>query len=161
MLTENMFKIFHREVQSLFYSCKFYSFKSNYDNLSCMAWKYYDYLQAKEEARRLNEQRTTEERIRLEKERQIQLEKERQAVLEEKRRKQAEIDRLERERQVYHANMPMYRKVPKFSDARKLCELSPDEICSLVKLTLENNHFQFNEKNYIQKHGTAMGSSMA
>ena len=86
-----------------------------------MAWKCYDYLQAKEEARRLNDQRTTEERIRLEKERQIQLEKERQAVLEEKRRKQAEADRLERERQVYLANMPVFRKVHKFSDARKLC----------------------------------------
>ena len=44
---------------------------------------------------------------------------------------------------------------------KSISKLSPDEICSLVKLTLENNHFQFNEKNYIQKHGTAMGSSIA
>ena len=42
----------------------------------------------------------TEERIRLEKEKQAQLEKERQEALEEKRRKQAELDRLEREKQV-------------------------------------------------------------
>ena len=47
------------------------------------------------------------------------------------------------------------------SKDKSISELSPDEICSLVKLTLENNHFQFNEKNYIQKHGTAMGTSMA
>ena len=39
-------------------------------------------------------------------------------------------------------------------------ELSPNEICSLIKLTLENTHFQFNETN-IQKLGTAMGNSMA
>ena len=44
---------------------------------------------------------------------------------------------------------------------KSISRLSPDEICSLIKLTLENNHFQFNDKNYIQKLGTAMGSSMA
>ena len=39
--------------------------------------------------------------------------------------------------------------------------LSPEEKCSLIKLTLENNHFQFNGTTYIQKFGTAIGSSMA
>ena len=39
--------------------------------------------------------------------------------------------------------------------------LSPEEICSLIKLTLQNNHFQFNGKNYIQKLRMAMVSSMA
>ncbi|XP_053388669.1 uncharacterized protein LOC128551780 [Mercenaria mercenaria] len=40
-------------------------------------------------------------------------------------------------------------------------KLSTDEICSLIKLTLENNHFQFSGENYVQTLGTAMVSSMA
>ena len=34
-------------------------------------------------------------------------------------------------------------------------------MCELIKLVLENNHFHFGDDNYIQKLGTAMGSSMA
>ena len=36
-----------------------------------------------------------------------------------------------------------------------------DEIASLIKLVLENNHFKFGDSFYLQKMGTAMGSSMA
>ena len=39
--------------------------------------------------------------------------------------------------------------------------LSIDEIASLIKLVLENNHFKFGDIFYLQKMGTAMGSSMA
>ena len=39
--------------------------------------------------------------------------------------------------------------------------LSIDEIASLIKLVLENNHFKFGDSFYLQKMGTAMGSSMA
>jgi hypothetical protein len=40
-------------------------------------------------------------------------------------------------------------------------KLSTEEICTLLKLTLKSNHFQFNNENYLQILGTAMGSSMA
>jgi Reverse transcriptase (RNA-dependent DNA polymerase)/GIY-YIG catalytic domain len=39
--------------------------------------------------------------------------------------------------------------------------LSVDSICDLIKVVLENNHFQFNGEHYLQKMGTAMGSAMA
>jgi len=39
--------------------------------------------------------------------------------------------------------------------------LSSEDICKIIKLILENNYFQFNNKNYIQIMGTAMGSPMA
>ena len=40
-------------------------------------------------------------------------------------------------------------------------QLPVDSILSLIRLVLENNHFQFNNDNYLQKMGTAMGSPMA
>jgi hypothetical protein len=39
--------------------------------------------------------------------------------------------------------------------------LSTDNICKLVNLVLNNNYFQFNGINFLQKMGTAMGSPMA
>ncbi|XP_053391470.1 uncharacterized protein LOC128554246 [Mercenaria mercenaria] len=39
--------------------------------------------------------------------------------------------------------------------------LSTDEIACLIRLVLENNYFKFCEQFYLQKMGTAMGSSMA
>lgn len=39
--------------------------------------------------------------------------------------------------------------------------LSVDDISKLIALVLENNHFQFNDINFLQKMGTAMGSPMA
>jgi hypothetical protein len=39
--------------------------------------------------------------------------------------------------------------------------LSVDSICKLIELTLKNNHFKFNNDNYIQTMGTAMGSPFA
>ncbi|XP_053391936.1 uncharacterized protein LOC128554662 [Mercenaria mercenaria] len=48
-----------------------------------------------------------------------------------------------------------------YLDKENNSKLSTDEICSLIKLTLENNHFQFNGENYVQTLETAMGSSMA
>ena len=40
-------------------------------------------------------------------------------------------------------------------------QLPVDSILNLIRLVLENNHFQFNNDNYLQKMGTAMGSPMA
>ena len=40
-------------------------------------------------------------------------------------------------------------------------QLPIDCSLSLIRLILENNHFQFNNDNYLQKMGTAMGSPMA
>ena len=40
-------------------------------------------------------------------------------------------------------------------------DLPVESILKLVDLVLENNHFQFNKENYMQKMGTAMGSPMA
>ena len=40
-------------------------------------------------------------------------------------------------------------------------DLPVDSILKLIELVLENNHFQFNSENYMQKMGTAMGSPMA
>ena len=48
--------------------------------------------------------------------------------------------------------------------ASKTCtshQLPVDSILSLIRLVLENNHFQFNNDNYLQKMGTAVGSPMA
>ncbi len=39
--------------------------------------------------------------------------------------------------------------------------LSSEDIFKIIKLILENNYFQFNNTNYIQVMGTAMGSPMA
>ena len=39
--------------------------------------------------------------------------------------------------------------------------LSSEDICKIITLILENNNFQFNDTNYIQIMGTAMGSPMA
>ena len=40
-------------------------------------------------------------------------------------------------------------------------DLPVDSVLNLIQLVLENNHFQFNKENYMQKVGTAMGSPMA
>ena len=40
-------------------------------------------------------------------------------------------------------------------------KLSSDEVARLIKLVLENNHFKCGDNFYLQKMGTAMGSSMA
>ena len=40
-------------------------------------------------------------------------------------------------------------------------DLPVDSMLKLIELVLENNHFQFNSENYMQKMGTAMGSPMA
>ena len=40
-------------------------------------------------------------------------------------------------------------------------DLLVDSILKLIELVLENNHFQFNSENYMQKMGTATGSPMA
>ena len=48
------------------------------------------------------------------------------------------------------------------SDTCNLNRLPVDSIISLLRLVLENNHFQFNDDSYLQKMGTAiMGSPMA
>lgn len=47
------------------------------------------------------------------------------------------------------------------SDTCTSNRLPVDGILSLIRLVLENNHFQFNNDNYLQKMGTAMGSPMA
>ena len=47
------------------------------------------------------------------------------------------------------------------SDTCTSNRLPVDSILSLIRLVLENNHFQFNDDNYLQKMGTAMGSPMA
>ncbi|XP_053383797.1 uncharacterized protein LOC128550001 [Mercenaria mercenaria] len=39
--------------------------------------------------------------------------------------------------------------------------LSVDSVCKLIQTVLENNFFKFNNDNYLQKTGTAMGSPMA
>ena len=39
--------------------------------------------------------------------------------------------------------------------------LSEDNVCSLIVLVLKNNYFKFNDIDYRQKMGTAMGSSIA
>ncbi|XP_053391365.1 uncharacterized protein LOC128554143 [Mercenaria mercenaria] len=39
--------------------------------------------------------------------------------------------------------------------------LSVDSVCKLIQTVLENNFFKFNNDNYLQKAGTAMGSPMA
>lgn len=46
-------------------------------------------------------------------------------------------------------------------DSHNFKELSVDSILRLIRLVLENNHFQFNKDNYLQIKGTAMGSPMA
>ena len=40
-------------------------------------------------------------------------------------------------------------------------DLPVDSVLELIQLVLENNHFQFNRENYMQKVGTAKGSPMA
>ena len=40
-------------------------------------------------------------------------------------------------------------------------ELSTDAIVNLAELVLKNNNFEFNEKHYLQKLGTAIGTKMA
>ena len=40
-------------------------------------------------------------------------------------------------------------------------DLPVDSVLKLIQLVLENNHFQFNKENCMQKVGTAMGSPMA
>ena len=40
-------------------------------------------------------------------------------------------------------------------------QLTVDSILSLIRLVLENNHFQFNNDNFLQKMETATGSPMA
>ena len=47
------------------------------------------------------------------------------------------------------------------SDTCTRYQMPVDCILSLIRLVLENNHFQFNNDNYLQKMGTAMGSPMA
>ena len=47
------------------------------------------------------------------------------------------------------------------SDTYTRNQLPVECLLSLIRLVLENNHFQFNNDNYIQKMGTAMGSPMA
>ena len=47
------------------------------------------------------------------------------------------------------------------SDTYTRNQLPVECILSLIRLVLENNHFQFNNDNYLQKMGTAMGSPMA
>ena len=47
------------------------------------------------------------------------------------------------------------------SDTCTSHQLPVDSILSLIRLVLENNHFRFNNDNYLQKTGTAMGSPMA
>ena len=47
------------------------------------------------------------------------------------------------------------------SDTCTRNQLPVDCILSLIRLVLENNHFQFNNDNYLQKMGTAMGIPMA
>ena len=47
------------------------------------------------------------------------------------------------------------------SDTYTRNQLPVECILSLIRLVLENNHFQFNNDNYLQKLGTAMGSTMA
>ena len=46
------------------------------------------------------------------------------------------------------------------SDTCTRNQLPVDCILSLIRLVLENNHFQFNSDNYLQKMGTAMGNPM-
>ena len=47
------------------------------------------------------------------------------------------------------------------SDTCTSHQLPVDSILSLIQLVLKNNHFQFNNDNYLHKMGTAMGSPMA
>ena len=67
---------------------------------------------------------------------------------------------------------PLYTNIPhedglgacRFFLASDTCtshQLPIDSILSLIRLVLENNHFRFNNDNYLQETGAAMGSPMA
>ena len=47
------------------------------------------------------------------------------------------------------------------SDTCTSKRLPVESLLSLIRLVLDTNHFQFNDENYLQKMGTAMGSPMA
>ena len=49
----------------------------------------------------------------------------------------------------------------RLSDTCTSNRLPVDRKLNLIRLVLENNHFPFNDDNYLQKMGTAMGSPMA
>ena len=65
---------------------------------------------------------------------------------------------------VHIESIMLFCKIKKRKRRKDTCtsnQLPVDCILSFIQLVMKNNHFQFNNDNYLQKMGTAMGSPLA